>query len=104
MKNLKTLLLSGFLLGLAGITSPAYAISECDTHILSVWAGDGLVYLLFTNGGSAYLALSDPNRESVLSLATTALVTDRRVVVRFAADNVNCTVPGRSDFLGMYLY
>ena len=69
-----------------------------------IWAGDGgYIWLHLTNGGSAVIANNDPNREAVIALATSALLASHQIIVRYAADGVDCTSAGRTDFVGMYL-
>jgi hypothetical protein len=92
------------ILGFAGVTSSAHAFTECQSSVKNIWAGDaGYVWIFLNSGVAAEIAPNDPNREAALSLATTAMVAGHQVILRFAADNVDCTVAvGRTDFLGMY--
>jgi len=85
-------------------SSPVSAYTQCQSAVERIWAGDGgYVWIYFPNGGSAVIGPSDPNREAVLAMATTALTASRQVIVRYAADGVNCATAGRTDFLGLYL-
>ena len=92
------------ILGFAGVASSVHAYSECQSSVTRIWAGDiGSVWIFLASGAAAAIGQNDPNRESALSLATTAMVSGHQVILRFAADNVDCTVAvGRTDFLGMY--
>ena len=82
----------------------ALAYTQCQSKIQMIWAGDGgYLWLHLTNGGSTMIVPNDPNREAVLSLATSALLASRQVIVRYTADGVDCTSTNRSDFVGMYL-
>ena len=82
----------------------ALAYTQCQSKIQMIWAGDGgYLWLHLTNGGSTMIVPNDPNREAVLSLATSALLASRQVIVRYAADGVDCTSTNRADFVGMYL-
>lgn len=90
---------------IAGMTASceAQAYTECTVRILRVYVGDGTVWLDYTNGGSGYLASTDPDREGTLAAATTALVAQREMIVRNAADGVACTATARADLIGVYL-
>ncbi|BEV12111.1 hypothetical protein ATDW_26070 [Asticcacaulis sp. DW145] len=90
-------------LGIGMLAHPARAVTQCETNVTQVWAGnDGTVWVDFANGLGVPVLLNNPGREAMLSLATTALVTGRKVVVRLQADNAPCT-GARSDLLGLYL-
>lgn len=92
------------LLGCVLITDRASAYTQCQSSVDKIWAGDGgNLWIHLPNGGSAIVGPNDPNREAVLSMAITALTGSRQVIIRYAADGVNCATPGRNDFLGMYL-
>lgn len=85
------------------MSSPALAYTQCSTKIRRIWVGDeGHVWLHLATGGAAVIRPADPDREATLSVATTALIADRPVVIRYAADGVSCTEV-RFDFSGMYL-
>lgn len=102
---MKWLATAAAVLGLSAVTAPAHAVTQCEVYIYNIWAGDGgNIYFSYTNGGSTFLIPSNPDREAVLALVTTALVASRRVVVRYAADNVDCTSQNRGDFMGLYLF
>ena len=82
----------------------ALAYTQCQSNVQKIWAGDGgYIWLHLTNGGSAVIANNDPNREAVIALATSALLASHQMIVRYAADGVDCTSAGRTDFVGMYL-
>lgn len=84
--------------------SAAHAYTQCQSTVASIWAGDGgMIWIAMDNGGAAQISSSDPNREAVIALATTALTTRRSIIIRYQADNVDCATFGRSDFVGMYL-
>ena len=87
-----------------GIPTPVRASTECLVDIERVWSGDnGNFWLHYSTGGSAYLSAGDPDLSVTASLATTALATGKRMIVRYSADNVACTEFGRSDVAGVYL-
>lgn len=82
----------------------ALAYTQCQSNVQKIWAGDGgYIWIHLTNGGSTMIAPNDPNREAVISLATSALLASRQIIVRYAADGVDCASTARSDFVGMYL-
>lgn len=98
-------LIAAAILGFTSVASSAHAVTECQSNVIRIWAGDGgMVWIFLTSGAAAVIAQNDPNREAALSLATTAMVSGHQVIIRFAADNVDCKASaGRTDFLGMYL-
>ena len=84
--------------------APAFAYTQCTGTISSIWAGDGgNVWLHLKDSGSAIIAPNDPNREAVLAMAMTALTASRQVIIRYTANNADCSAFGRTDFVGMYL-
>ena len=104
MSAMKYLVPLAAMCALLPFSEPATAYTQCQSSVEKIWAGDGgYIWLHLTTGGSTYLAANDPNREAVIALAMTALTGSRQVIVRYAADGVNCASTGRSDFVGMYL-
>jgi len=82
----------------------ASAYTECTINLARIYVGDdGYVWLHYTNGGSGYLLPADLDKVGTLSLATTALVAQRQMVVRYQADGVACNTASRSDLVGVYL-
>lgn len=95
----------GLLVGAGFQAAPAHAYTECSGNVQMIWAGDGgTIWIHLQNGGAAIVSNTDPNREAVIALGTTALVTSRQVTIRYAANGVNCSQSGRTDFTGMYLH
>ena len=92
------------LLALIGVcvAGPAHAITQCTVTISQVWAGEGGVWLQYTNGGAASMNNSDPDTINITAFAMTALVNQRTMTVRYTADGVNCTT-FRTDLVGAYL-
>lgn len=85
-------------------SAPAFAYTQCQSTVVRVWAGDGgYLWIDLANGGAPVITANDPNREAILSMAITALTGSRQVIVRYAADGVDCAASGRQDVLGMYL-
>lgn len=86
------------------LSQPALAVTQCDLSVQYVFSGDdGYVWVMFTNGGSGYLAPADSDKQATMALATTALVSSRPVTIRYAADGVACTSSSRSGLVGFYL-
>lgn len=85
--------------------APAHAYTQCEATFLNrLWAGDGgMIWIEMVGGGAAALRHDDPNREAVTAMAMTALVSSRKVIIRYAADGADCKQFGRGDFVGMYL-
>ena len=103
--NLKRKIASaGALVYAALAVAPAHAYTQCEGSLERIWAGDGgYIWLHLKDGGAAVLRPDDPNKETVVAMAMTALVNSRRVIIRYSADNANCQEFGRYDFVGMYL-
>jgi hypothetical protein len=92
-----------FLVSLA-ISGPASASTECSVTLSRLFSGDdGYLWLHYTNGGSSYLAPTDPDKALTSSLAITALTTGKSLIVRYQADGVPCNSLGRTDLIGVYL-
>lgn len=86
-------------------SSPTQAYTQCQSTVEKIWIGDGgYLWIHLASGGASVIAVNDPNREAVLSMAITALTTSRQFIIRYAADGVDCATFGRQDFVGMYIY
>lgn len=84
-------------------TTPAQAVTQCQSHVSQLWAGSGgELYIYLTNGGIAVISPNDGAREAALAISMTAITASRQVIMRYAADNVDCATQ-RTDFVGMYL-
>lgn len=84
------------------IPTAASATTECTAKVTRIWAGDsGHIYIFLYGGGAAVMVPSDPNREAALSLAITAMTTDRTLTVRYSADNAVCAAT-HFDVVGLY--
>ena len=81
----------------------ATAETHCHANIVNIWAGQGHIRVYLTNGSDFILSPTDATHIAVMSMAMTALSASRQVTVRFAASGVDCTIGGRTDFVGMYL-
>jgi hypothetical protein len=82
----------------------ALAVTECAVNVQSLFTGDdGGVWIFYTNGGSAIIYKTDPDFETTVSFAMSALLASRPIAVRYAADGVGCTASARSDLAGLYL-
>ncbi|MDV6331326.1 hypothetical protein [Asticcacaulis sp. 201] len=83
--------------------APANAMTQCQVKMLRVWAdSNGVVWFDFANNTGVGIGANNSGREAMMSLAVTALVSGRDVILRYQADNADCNVT-RTDFLGMYL-
>lgn len=95
---------AGALVCAALSVAPAHAYTQCEGSMDRIWAGDGgYLWLRLKDGGAAIVRPDDQNKETVSAMAMTALVSSRRVIIRYSADNANCQDLGRYDFVGMYL-
>jgi hypothetical protein len=91
-------------LGASLCPQQALAVTECVVNVQSVFTGDdGGVWIFYTNGGSGIIYKADPDFETTVSFAMSALLASRQIAVRYAADGVACTASARSDLTGLYL-
>jgi hypothetical protein len=98
----KSGLLVSFIL-LLGASATAQALTECTGKVSRVWTGNGgALWVIMDTGVVWYTTQSNPDTKNILATATTAMVTDRTVTVRFVADSVPCTGV-RGDVEGMWL-
>ena len=72
-------------LSAALLASPALAAThECGSKINKIFAGDeGHIWLYFQSGISARINPTDPDQKNILTLATSALLADKPVIVRY---------------------
>ena len=85
-------------------TQPAHAYTECAVTPVSVFAGDdGSFYITYSNGGSSVIGSSDPDFQQTIALVTTAIVADKQIEVRYAANGVSCTATLQA-LAGLRLY
>lgn len=80
--------MAGFVLAATG--APARAYSVCTVEVLEIFAGnDGYVWVTHPQG-AFYFDGSVTGRDMMLSLATTAKATGRKVRVRHQTDGASC--------------
>jgi hypothetical protein len=84
-------------------STPASAVTECPVQISSMYTGDGLLFLIFNNGGSAYIYNTNASYVTIASLAISAFLVPRSITIRYAADGVSCTSTNRTDVSGIWL-
>jgi hypothetical protein len=76
--------------GLA-VSQGAGAVVECIRTVESVFStDDGMLYIFWVEGGMGKIGPSDVDQRSTLALATTALVAEKSVLVRYA-DGATCS-------------
>jgi hypothetical protein len=91
-------------LTLALLAEPSLAYTECDVNLQKIFSGDdGYIWFHFTNGGSAMIVPTDPDKQAMTALATSALMGGHPMTIRYSADSVVCNSLGRSDVIGLYL-
>jgi len=87
--------------------SKAFAFTECSQKVTRIWTDAGSassVWIFLDSGVVAVVGPTDPNKQSLLAVALTAMTTSRTVTARFSTDGVSCTAAvARTDFAGMYL-
>ena len=71
----------------------ASAYTECSVTPSSAFAGDGgTFYITYTNGGSSQIGLENLNlQKQVITIALSAILAEKDIDVRYAADGVDCT-------------
>jgi hypothetical protein len=98
----KTGLFAAFIL-LVGAFTTAEAQTECTGKVTRIWTGNGgTLWVIMDSGVVWYTLQSNLDTKNILATATTAMVTDRSVTVRFVADAAPCTGV-RGDVEGMWL-
>ena len=74
-----------------GFSTSAYSFTECTVEIEKIGVQDkDYVIIYFENGGMIMLGPTSPNPQNSLMLATTALLENRSIIVRYEDDNVEC--------------
>ena len=93
-----------FTCGIAvGISPSAFSFTECTLEIEKIGSVDGeYIVLFFKNGGIAQFGPNGPNPQNSLFLATSALLENRKIIVKYEADNVECNSQYMS-VMGIYL-
>src|SRR5689334_2381992 len=82
----------------------ASAYTECTVVPSAVFAGDeGTFYIVYADGGSGVIASSDPDFKQTVALVTAAMLADKQLDVRYAADGASCT-SGQQYVIGVRLY
>lgn len=83
----------------------SHAINECPpTTTDQVYIGDnGSFWMIFANGGSAYITDSDPDFQNLYSLVLAAHMAQKPIRVRFAEVNAQCDAPNRNDIVGIWI-
>jgi hypothetical protein len=105
--EMKTLLPAAVIAAAVAAPQSALAVTHCTAKVVQIWAGsDGNLWINYQTAdsvsGSAVIASSNPNRESMLAMAMTAMTTSRKFTVRYEADGVSCQ-GARYDIVGVYL-
>lgn len=92
------------LLVLSGITTAASGYTECNVTPTSVFAGDeGTFYISYSNGGSSLVGTADPDFKQTVAMVMGAILGDKQIDVRYAADGVSCTAT-MQPLVGVRLY
>lgn len=74
-----------------GQVAPSYSYIACTVTPVSVFATEeGNFYIFFSNGGIGLINQTDGDFKQSVALATTALVTDRNLNLRYP-DGTACT-------------
>ena len=93
-----------FFVLLSVISVNAYSITECQVNIDRMYVGDGgSLYIFFEGGGSAAIPQSDVNQKNALSVALSAFMANKKIIVRYNSDGISCTTDLVSDFRGLWI-
>ena len=87
------------------VSSSANAITECaPTTTDNIYVGDdGSLWMIFANGGSAYIQQSDPDFKNIYSLVLAAHMANKPIKVRYSTPNAKCDAANRNDIQGIWL-
>jgi hypothetical protein len=90
---------------LLGLAETAQAVTECSAVPQSAFSDEttGRYHMFLDSGAWAYIDPNDPGYRSTVALFTAALLSEKRVVVRYAADGVSCTT-GPQPAIGLWLF
>jgi len=88
-----------------GYCSEAFAYKECVEHLSRYYIGDeGILWMTFADGGSAYLRQADVDFNASLTLVTAALLSNKPIIVRYDDDGAGCNEGSvRQDVRGIWL-
>lgn len=76
---------------MCGQVMPSYAYIACTVTPISVFAAEeGNFYIFFSNGGIGLINQADGDFKQSVALATSALLTDRNLSIRYP-DGTTCT-------------
>ena len=91
------------------MSAKTMAITECSRAIDRIYVdgnGEKMLWINYKNGlGSARIgALTSSNFDVMLSVVLAAKLADRNLVVRYAANGVDCNSPvHRDDLIGVWM-
>ena len=91
------------------LAHPAFAISECQVHLVQIWTGvNGETLLVFDNSSPVYVygptSVTDVTQRNAVAFALSAFAMDSPLTVRYQADGVVCASgPSRQDFAGIWI-
>lgn len=107
MSGPRSIVLAALLMAASATT---HAYTECQGKVVRIWSDTSTVWVWFHTGMHWQYSIApvgpgtEKQMDRVLSLATTAMVSDRTVTVRFIADGVTCSFNQTSNGVwGMYL-
>ena len=97
-----------FLIGLGllcGVSSSAFAVTECAAKITQVYVGDGSVWIVTDASPTGVVYQSNADSKNIYAAALTALNADKGVTLRFSADGVPCASSqgARGDLVGLWI-
>lgn len=89
----------------AGLSSSAFAVTECPAKITQIYTGDGSVWILTDTSPAGVVNQSNGDMKNIYAAALTALNSDKGVTLRFSADGVPCSTNqgARGDLVGLWI-
>jgi hypothetical protein len=77
------------------------AVTECMVTPKAFYVGDSMLWVDWMEGGSGIIRQSDPDFNPTLAVVSMAVTNQKSIVVRYAADNVDCKE--KNDIAGIWL-
>ena len=90
--------------GLISISNFAQASTECTTYVNNNWSGAGGEILILFEAAPPVYVEAGPSQKNALATVLTALTSEKKVSIRYAADGVPCVQgSSRNDFAGIWI-
>jgi hypothetical protein len=84
------------------VPSLAMAFTECNSEPTKFYVGDNSLYVALASGGVGVIDQSDQDFKATLAVVTTAVATQKAVVIRYAETGLNCASAAH-NIVGIWL-